>query len=56
VDIDWVLDQFGNLGSAELELASTVVFVDQENLVRQVGATEDELDPPRPSNQATLLS
>src|SRR5258708_6571433 len=33
VDIDWVLDQFGTLGSAELELASTVVFVDQENLV-----------------------
>jgi uncharacterized protein len=29
-DIDWVIKQFGDLGSGDLELASTIVFVDRE--------------------------
>ncbi len=29
-DIDWVLDQFGSHGSADLELESTIVYVDRE--------------------------
>lgn len=29
-DIDWVLSELGNLGSAELELVSTMVYVDRE--------------------------
>lgn len=29
-DIDWVVAEFGNLNSAELELASTIVYVDRE--------------------------
>lgn len=28
--IDWVIQEFGDLGSAELELASTIIFVDRE--------------------------
>ena len=29
-DIEWVVREFGNLNSAELELSSTIVFVDRE--------------------------
>jgi hypothetical protein len=29
-DIDWVLSEFGSHGSADLELESTIVFVDRE--------------------------
>jgi len=29
-DFDWVVQRFGSLGSAELELLSTVVYVDRE--------------------------
>jgi uncharacterized protein YwgA len=29
-DVDWVLGEFGHLNSAELELASTIVYVDRE--------------------------
>lgn len=29
-DIDWVTRQFGNFGSADLELLSTIVYVDRE--------------------------
>jgi hypothetical protein len=29
-DIDWVIEKFGSLTSAQLELASTIVFVDRE--------------------------
>jgi len=29
-DIDWLFSTFGNLNSAELELASTIVYVDRE--------------------------
>ncbi|MGC8761734.1 MAG: hypothetical protein ACP5VC_17390 [Bryobacteraceae bacterium] len=29
-DIDWVLEQFGSHGSADLELESTIVYVDRE--------------------------
>ena len=30
-DINWVLRQFGEMGSAELELASTVIYADRES-------------------------
>jgi uncharacterized protein len=29
-DIDWVIQEFGSLGAAQLELASTMVFADRE--------------------------
>jgi hypothetical protein len=29
-DIDWVLTEFGGLNSADLELASTIIYVDRE--------------------------
>jgi hypothetical protein len=29
-DIDWLLDEFGGLNSGDLELASTIVYVDRE--------------------------
>lgn len=29
-DIDWLFSEFGNLSSAELELASTIIYVDRE--------------------------
>jgi hypothetical protein len=38
-DIDWLLSQFGNLNSADLELASTVVYVDRE--FQDIGITGD---------------
>ena len=34
-DIDWVIREFGSLNSADLELASTVVYVDRE--FREIG-------------------
>lgn len=30
VDVDWVVAEFGNLNSADLELASTIIYVDRE--------------------------
>jgi uncharacterized protein YwgA len=29
-DIDWVVNEFGGLSAAELELASTIIYIDQE--------------------------
>jgi len=29
-DLDWVIGEFGDLGSGELELASTIIFADRE--------------------------
>ena len=42
-DIDWVLDQFGSHGSAELELESTIVYADREAARNGEGLTSDEL-------------
>jgi len=30
-DVDWVIDKFGSLSSAELELVGTIVYVDRES-------------------------
>ena len=38
-DIAWVLNEFGALNSAELELASTVVYVDRE--LHDIGLTDE---------------
>jgi uncharacterized protein YwgA len=40
-DINWVIAEFGNLSAAELELASTVIYIDHE--VRSAPITMDEL-------------
>ena len=40
-DIDWLFSTFGNLNSAELELASTIVYVDRELLERHQRASID---------------
>jgi uncharacterized protein YwgA len=29
-DIDWVVNEFGNLSAADLELTSTIIYIDQE--------------------------
>jgi uncharacterized protein len=42
-DIDWVLAQFGNLGSAQLELASTIIYSDREANARSEAITVDQL-------------
>lgn len=42
-DIDWVLDQFGRLNSAELELASTILFIDRDYAERNLRASKDDL-------------
>lgn len=42
VAVDWVIQEFGDLGSAELELASTIIFVDRE--VTRCGAHREMQD------------
>jgi hypothetical protein len=51
-DIDWVLREFGNMNATELELASTIVYVDQEwrqigrqGTVRELAEQVNELKP-----------
>jgi hypothetical protein len=42
-DIDWVLSQFGNLSSAQLELASTIVYSDREAAAKSEKLAPDQL-------------
>ena len=47
-DVDWVISEFGDLNSAELELASTIVYVDKE--------LEDAGSPDARAELATLVN
>ena len=38
-DVDWLFSVFGNLNSAQLELTSTIVYVDREFAERKQGAS-----------------
>jgi uncharacterized protein len=42
-DIDWVIAQFGNLNSAQLELVSTIVYSDREAAAKSEKLTQHEL-------------
>jgi uncharacterized protein len=42
-DLDWVIGEFGSMSSAELELASTIVYADREVLRRGSRQTMAEL-------------
>lgn len=42
-DIDWVLEQFGTHGSADLELESTIVYVDREAARKAERLSADQL-------------
>lgn len=42
-DLEWVVGQFGNLGSADLELLSTIVYVDRETVQGNATQTPGEL-------------
>lgn len=42
-DINWVIGQFGNFGSADLELLSTIVYVDREYAQARKRQTKDAL-------------
>jgi hypothetical protein len=42
-DIDWVLEQFGSHGSADLELESTIVYVDREAARKAERLSADQL-------------
>ena len=42
-DLNWVVDQFGKFGSADLELLSTIVYVDRESAHPKSRQTPDEL-------------
>jgi hypothetical protein len=51
-DIEWVLQRFGKLNSAELELTSTVIYVDQEASrkkerlsLKQISQSVNEIKP-----------
>lgn len=39
--LDWVVERFGSLGSAELELLSTIVYVDREYAQAKARQTKD---------------
>ena len=43
VDVDWVLSEFGTWAAADLELASTIVYIDDEMTSRGHSITEGEL-------------
>jgi uncharacterized protein len=42
-DIDWVVEQFGSSGSADLELLSTIVYADREAAQAKVRQSADAL-------------
>jgi uncharacterized protein YwgA len=42
-DLQWVVEQFGNFGSADLELLSTIVYVDRESAQAKARRTPEEL-------------
>jgi hypothetical protein len=42
-DLDWVVQQFGSFGSADLEILSTIVYVDRESAHAKVRQTPDDL-------------
>ena len=42
-DLQWVVGQFGNFGSADLELLSTIVYVDRESAEAGAKQTAGEL-------------
>lgn len=42
-DFDWVIQHFGEFGSADLELLSTVVYVDRESAQAGPGQSSDTL-------------
>lgn len=42
-DLDWVLRQFGGFGSADLELLSTIVYVDREAAQAEASQSPDTL-------------
>ena len=42
-DIDWVVSKFGDLSATDIELASTIVYVDQEWRQRGCGVSSQEL-------------
>jgi len=42
-DLDWVIQQFGEFGSADLELLSTIVYVDHETARAEARESSDTL-------------
>jgi hypothetical protein len=42
-DVDWLFSVFGNLNSAELELTSTIVYVDRESAEEKRAQSIDEI-------------
>jgi uncharacterized protein len=42
-DIDWVIAEFGGLSSAQLELASTIIYSDREAIVKSEHLTASQL-------------
>jgi len=42
-EIDWVIEQFANCGSADLELLSTIIYVDRESVMANETLTSEEL-------------
>ena len=42
-DINWAIEQFGELGSADLELLSTIVYVDRESAEAKARQSADSL-------------
>lgn len=42
-DINWVLEQFGSLNAAQLELASTIVYSDREAAIKREKLTAEQL-------------
>lgn len=43
VDLDWVVEQFGDFGSADLELLSTIVYVNRETVQGEASPSSDVL-------------
>jgi len=66
-DLDWVITEFSDLGSAELELASTIIFADREvarrgakqklkDLVDRVHAVKPHFSEPQITQLAIKLA
>jgi hypothetical protein len=42
-DFDWVIGEFGNRSAADLEMISTIIYVDRELLQREEAVSLDDL-------------
>jgi uncharacterized protein YwgA len=47
-DLAWVLNEFGRLGAADLELASTIIYIDRQSSVQDIDGLASSVNAVKP--------